>query len=288
MKKGFLFIVGIMLVGIMLAVTTLSYASTDPNYTDNLSLWKPSADDRTAALPDANSNWDTIDTAYGGASGKPYFSYTDTTTASTGDTNITGLKVRTTNTKDQPTGYVLRGADIEARVTSGGEATNVHGATITAHTNVDTNSRASSMYGLKLEAKANGTVSTEIYGLDIRMFRQAAIDPSGDEIGLRIRNANTSGTGIDSAISVKSDGSGDADDFGYGIDLNSATIDTADIRLQNGETISNATDGSITIDGFLEVKSSADTAAPNSSLYYSTDQSKLVYKDSGGTVRDLW
>ena len=29
-------------------------------------------------------------------------------------------------------------------------------------------------------------------------------------------------------------------------------------------------------------------SAVNSSLYYSSDQNKLVWKDSGGTVRDLW
>lgn len=34
--------------------------------------------------------------------------------------------------------------------------------------------------------------------------------------------------------------------------------------------------------------SSTDAAAPNSTLYYSTDQSKLVWKDSGGTVNDLY
>lgn len=32
----------------------------------------------------------------------------------------------------------------------------------------------------------------------------------------------------------------------------------------------------------------ADAAAPNNSVYYSSDQSKLVFKDSGGTVNDLY
>jgi hypothetical protein len=34
--------------------------------------------------------------------------------------------------------------------------------------------------------------------------------------------------------------------------------------------------------------SSTDAAAPNNSIYYSTTQSKLVYKDSGGSVNDLY
>ena len=38
---------------------------------------------------------------------------------------------------------------------------------------------------------------------------------------------------------------------------------------------------------FLPI-SSADADAPLNSIYYSTDSSKLVYKDSGGTVNDLY
>jgi len=41
-------------------------------------------------------------------------------------------------------------------------------------------------------------------------------------------------------------------------------------------------------DGSINPPTIADASAENNSLYYSSDQSKLVYKDSGGTVRDLW
>ena len=40
--------------------------------------------------------------------------------------------------------------------------------------------------------------------------------------------------------------------------------------------------------GALVVASITDVAAPNSSLYYSTTQARLVYKDSGGTVNNLY
>ena len=40
--------------------------------------------------------------------------------------------------------------------------------------------------------------------------------------------------------------------------------------------------------GFIIPRSAADADAPVSSIYYSTDQSKLVFKDSGGTVKDLY
>lgn len=38
----------------------------------------------------------------------------------------------------------------------------------------------------------------------------------------------------------------------------------------------------------LQIASSADADAPNSSLYYSTDAGKLVWKDSGGSVHNLY
>lgn len=40
--------------------------------------------------------------------------------------------------------------------------------------------------------------------------------------------------------------------------------------------------------GYITPITSADGDAPNNSIYYSSTQSKLVYKDSGGTVNDLY
>ena len=39
---------------------------------------------------------------------------------------------------------------------------------------------------------------------------------------------------------------------------------------------------------FLLPGSSSDADAPNNSIYYSTTQNKLVYKDSSGTVHTLY
>ena len=40
--------------------------------------------------------------------------------------------------------------------------------------------------------------------------------------------------------------------------------------------------------GFMQPRVAADVLAPNNSIYFSTDQAVLVYKDSGGVVRDLY
>jgi len=72
------------------------------------------------------------------------------------------------------------------------------------------------------------------------------------------------------------------------------------LNVDDTTDATSTTDGSLQTDGGLSVAKKAvfgdtikvaelaDAAAGNSTLYYSTTQSKLVYKDSGGTVRDLW
>lgn len=53
-------------------------------------------------------------------------------------------------------------------------------------------------------------------------------------------------------------------------------------------TSSSTTDFTIRGDGTIRPVEMADAAAPNNSLYFSTTQNKLVYKDNGGVVHDLW
>lgn len=43
-----------------------------------------------------------------------------------------------------------------------------------------------------------------------------------------------------------------------------------------------------TNEGYYQPISSSDSDAPNNSVYFSTDQSKLVYKDENGIVNDLY
>jgi len=53
-------------------------------------------------------------------------------------------------------------------------------------------------------------------------------------------------------------------------------------------TSSSTTDFEIRGDGTIRPVEMADAAAPNNSLYYSTTQAKLVYKDNAGNVHALW
>jgi len=56
----------------------------------------------------------------------------------------------------------------------------------------------------------------------------------------------------------------------------------------DGETDAGTLTGIVDKNGFIRLKTSTDAAAPNNSIYYSSDQSKAVYKDGGGVVNDLY
>ena len=56
----------------------------------------------------------------------------------------------------------------------------------------------------------------------------------------------------------------------------------------NDDLVIDGVRGDVTIRGSVGVGSIADGSAPNSTIYYSTTQSKLVYKNSAGTVNVLY
>lgn len=70
----------------------------------------------------------------------------------------------------------------------------------------------------------------------------------------------------------------------------------ADGYMDYGATTAHRFDNDIVVnsnltlrsDGTIAPVSMADASASNNSIYYSTDASKLVYKDSGGTVNNLY
>jgi hypothetical protein len=59
-------------------------------------------------------------------------------------------------------------------------------------------------------------------------------------------------------------------------------------NLQEWLNSAGTTASAVKSDGSIQPASLADSAATNNSIYYSTTASKLVYKDSGGTVNNLY
>jgi hypothetical protein len=110
-----------------------------------------------------------------------------------------------------------------------------------------------------------------------------------DLIGNEVRYAY----GSDSALRVtKGSLGGGAQCAGRFTDGLGQQVDICDgtrALLITGALVQNP--GTVTLidaNGFMRPISSNDAGAPNNSIYYSTTQNKLVYKDSGGTVHDLY
>ena len=97
------------------------------------------------------------------------------------------------------------------------------------------------------------TIGGDLYVGYLRaQTRQSGRNVTGNDCLLALENEAISGTGqvMNSAIRIFDTNMG-VDGFTYGIDMSSADITTADIILQNGETISNTTDGVVAISGTL-------------------------------------
>lgn len=113
---------------------------------------------------------------------------------------------------------------------------------------------------------------------------------------LTISGSGATFTLAGSAANIGSYTGGGTYRLGYGATLSGSTK-TVDIGTNgvSGSTtnvnIGSAVAGAITtitLNGSAKPATMADSAAPNNSIYYSTDASKLVYKDGAGVVNNLY
>lgn len=200
-----------------------------------------------------------------------------------GDHDEAGLKIRVdTEAITTTAGTVLRAIDAEAKADNpDGTVTNLYGASLTAKSDTSAGSVAT-MVALTTNAQANAEVTTEMGAGDFRIMRQSANEPTL-EYGIKVRNSNTVGTGIDAAIYVQSNSSSTYDNFDYGLDLNAADINTADIRFGNGTTLGEVTDTVLSFSEFLgaaeqtaEVVSAGSTIVPTGTYQPLTSASSIT------------
>jgi hypothetical protein len=191
-----------------------------------------------------------------------------------GDLQDTGLMVRVeTEAVTTTAGTVLRAVDAEAKADNpSGTVTNLYGGLFTSKSDTSAGS-VGTMVALSANTQNNAAVDDYLAAADFRIMRQAATVPT-EEYVVEIRSSSTTGTGADAAIFVNSDyaSSATTDSFDYGIDFNSAAINTADVRFENGTTLSEATDKILTFSEFLggaeqtaEVVTSGSTIVPTGS-----------------------
>ena len=260
-------------VGDRLSVPIIA-ASDDMTVTDNLvvsddSMLGNAAGDTTAmtgtatlyGYRDATTGYDYFTTIQGNTTGitngaKTYGLYVSLTRpagygSNGSDLDDAGIKVRVDSHATTTTaGTVLRGIDVEAKADNpGGTVSNIYGGDITAKSDTSAGS-VNVMQAFGTNVQNNAAVTTTLRSADFRLFRQAATEPTTEQV-VRIRNSSSSGTGCDCGLCFESDDSGATDDFDYIIDMASADAGTADIRLSNSETIKNTTDTIVEIGGFL-------------------------------------
>ena len=207
--------------------------------------------------------------------------------ALTGDLADTGLMVRVeTEATSTTAGTVLRAVDAEAKADNpGGTVSNLFGGSFTAKSDTSAGS-VDSMIGLQSNVQNNATVGTTLISADFRLMRQAATEPTTEQI-VRIRNSSTSGNGVDAGLYFASDASNAYDDFDYVIDMSGADVDDADIRLSNGETISNVTDTAVQVGGFLALtEGSVVEIASGGTITPLASYQPIETSESGSTTTD--
>jgi hypothetical protein len=203
-----------------------------------------------------------------------------------GDHDEAGLKIRVdTEAVTTTTGTVLRGADIEAKADNpDGTVTNLYGAAVTAKSDTSAGSVAN-MIALTTNAQANAEVTDSMMAADMRLFRQSANEPTAEYV-VQVRNSSTTGTGADAGIYVTSDYSDTlaTDNMDYGLDMDTADVTTADIRLSNGETISNVTDTVVQVGGFFALSVGATQDLGAGFTLTATASYQPITNSTGGSI----
>ena len=227
-----------------------------------------------AGARDAATGYDYFQTISGdftgvGVNAKTYGLYIDVerTVANThGNIDEAGAKIRyKTSATSRTAGIVASGADIEAKTDDGHHAGTLRGAQITAVS--DASATTDAQIGLRVHAEVDtSATATALQIADFELNRKSAVEPT-TEYGINVRNTSSAGTGADVGYRLESSygagGSSANADWVYGIDLSPADIVTADVRLSNGETIANTTDGYIDVGGNVIITGGADDDAAN-------------------------
>ena len=203
-----------------------------------------------------------------------------------GDHDEAGLKIRVdTEAVTTTAGTVLRAIDAEAKADNpGGTVTSLYGASVTAKSDTSAGD-VGTMVALSASSQNNAAVDDLLAGADIRIMRQSATVPTEAYL-LRLRNSSTTGAGANAGIYMTSDyaDSASTDSMDYGVDMSSAAINTAELRLSNGETINNVTDTAIQIGGFLAYTEGTVIDLSNGGTITPVATYQPITNDSGGSI----
>ena len=193
-----------------------------------------------------------------------------TASAATGDSNDSVMKLSYNNYAANDSNFIIRGINSGINNRSGGTLGILEGGSIGAQNK--SGGTSPTVRGLTVTPENYGTTATEFGGIDIVMKNEGAVATT--EYGLRVRNLNNSiADAVGSAILISDTGANTGWD--YVLDANGASVTTAEIRLSNGEIISNTTDGTISF--------GAANIVTTGSLIMPTSAETLVDGADGGS-----
>lgn len=217
------------------------------------------------------------------------------------DYNVTGIRSRASLvTTDAPTRSAIGGRftgaandNINANLVEGiyvealGKATD-NAATISNLIGAEVN----------VEYEDENTI-TNYKGLYLRLVTDTDL-PAAVSYGIHIYNqqkGEADGGTLHAAIYISNNLNPALDAYEYGLDMSGSAgdINTADIRLQNSETIKNTTDGVVEISGDIVgasgILSLAETTTPSADAsfgkLYTKSDNNLYFQDGGGTEHTL-
>lgn len=168
-------------------------------------------------------------------------------TASDGNPDV-ALKIMALNSATNVSDGRIRGLDLQSR--SNGNIVAVYG--IESNTRVS-GSTCTYMSGIHHRCEIYGTVTTELYGVDVEMSNEGAAATTSAALLLRNTDAST-GNRIGAAIRILNAGTNAG--FDYAIDASASDcINTADFKFYDDGTVNNDTNGtgSATTAGYLTV-----------------------------------
>lgn len=160
----------------------------------------------------------------------------------TGDSNDALLRLNFNNHAANDNNFIMRAINASLANRSGGNIGIMEGASI----GVQGKSGGTTPYirGMTITPENYGTCATEFSGIDVVMKNEGA--KATLEYGLRVRNLNNSlGTYIDAGLLFSDTGANIG--FNYIADMNGATVNGAEFRLSNAETIDNITNGTVQV-----------------------------------------
>lgn len=165
--------------------------------------------------------------------------------AASGDSNDAYIKISGNNYAANDSNFILRGVNTGINNRSGGTLGILEAGSFGAQNK--SGGTSPTVRGLTVTPENYGTTATEFGGIDIVLKNESNATPVTTSYGIRVRDIEASAqpdTQAGYLLSTASNGG-----FNYGIDLDPASINIADIRLESGDTIVNASASSTVMSG---------------------------------------